>query len=174
MSVRLPVRELSAEAFRPYGRVIDRPGRDHDASGPGWAWWAETVVLEGDGRPWGVGYLDLEPAEPRFDWAERHMRSLESIVPISGTCLVYVAPPEHPDEPDRLPEAERFEVFRVRPGSGVVMGPAVWHGAPLAEGAPARAIVLLLEGTGRLDVTVARFEDEPIEIDNSPNGSQED
>ena len=174
MSVRLPVRELSGEAFRPYGRVIERPGRDRDASGPGWAWWAETVVLDGDGRPWGVGYLDLEPTEPRFDWAERHMRSLESIVPISGTCLVYVAPPEHPDEPDRLPGFERFEVFRVRPGSGVVMDRAVWHGAPLAEGAPAHAIVLLLEGTGRADVTVVRFEDEPVEIDGSQSDQQED
>jgi ureidoglycolate lyase len=167
MSVRIPVRELTAEDFRPYGRVIDRPARDHDASGPGWSWWAETVRLEGDGRPFGVGYLDLVPAEPRFDWAERHLRSLESIVPIDGTCLVYVAPPEHPEEPDRLPDFGRFEVFRVRPGSGVVMDPAVWHGAPLAEGGPARAIVLLLEGTGANDVTVVRFEDAPVQIDGS-------
>jgi ureidoglycolate lyase len=169
MSVRVPVRELTADAFRPYGRLIERPVRDHDASGPGWAWWAETVVLEGDGRPWGVGYLDLEPAEPRFDWAERHMRSLESIVPISGTCLVYVAPPDHREEPERLPDLERFEVFRVPPGSGVVMDQAVWHGAPLAEGGPARAIVLLLAGTGSEDVTVVRFEDSPVEIDGPRN-----
>jgi ureidoglycolate lyase len=172
--VTLPVRTLTSEAFAPYGRVLGRPERSHDAEGPGWQWWAETVVLDGDGRPWGVGYLDLEPTEPRFDWAERHMRSLESIVPISGTCLVYVAPPEHRDDPGRLPGFERFEVFRVRPGSGVVMDRAVWHGAPLAEGAPARAIVLLLEGTGREDVTVVRFEDEPVEIDGSLSDQQED
>jgi ureidoglycolate lyase len=165
MSVRLPVRELGSDAFRPYGRVIERPGRDRDGSGPGWSWWAETVTLEGDGRSWGVGYLDLEPADPRFDWAERHLRSLEAIVPIAGTCLVYVAPPEHPEEPERLPDLERFEVFRVRPGSGVVMDRAVWHGAPLADGGPARAIVLLLEGTGREDVTLVRFEDTPVRID---------
>jgi hypothetical protein len=97
MNVRLPVRELSANAFRPYGRVIERPARDRDASGPGWSWWAETVLLEGDGRAWGVGYLDLEPAEPWFDWAERHMRTAETIVPIEGSCLVYVAPAEHPE-----------------------------------------------------------------------------
>ncbi len=174
MSVRLPVRELSADAFRPYGRVIERPSRAQDASGPGWAWWAETVVLEGDGRPWGVGYLDLEPAARRFDWAERHMRSLETIVPISGTCIVYDAPPEHPEEPGRLPGFERFEVFRVPPGSGVVMDAAVWHGAPLAEGGRARAIVLLLEGTGHEDVTVVRFEDEPVGIDGPRNDQQED
>lgn len=174
MSIRLPVRELSAEAFRPYGRVIERPARGRDASGPGWSWWAETVLLEGDGRPWGVGYLDLEPAEPRFDWAERHMRTAETIVPIAGSCLVYVAPADHPEEPDRLPAFDHFEVFRVGPGSGVVMDPAVWHGAPLAEVGPARAIVLILEGTGREDVTVVRFEDDPVRIVDSTTAPQED
>ena len=161
----LKVQELTTKAFAPYGSVIGLPQRREDATGSGWRWWAETVLLPSDGRPFGVGYLDLEPAAPRFDWAERHLRSLESVVPISGACLLYVAPPEHPEEPDRLPDLDRFEVFRIRPGSGVVMDPAVWHGAPLADGGPARAIVLLLEGTGATDVTLVRFEDTPIEID---------
>jgi hypothetical protein len=50
----------------------------------------------------------------------------------------------------------------------------VWHGAPLAEGGRARAIVLLLEGTGHEDVTVVRFEDEPVGIDGPRNDQQED
>ncbi|MFL5232075.1 MAG: hypothetical protein ACJ8DM_04025, partial [Microvirga sp.] len=57
-----------------------------------------------------------------------------------------------------------FRVFRVPPGTGVVMDRGVWHGAPLADGAPAKAIVLLLEGTGTEDVTVVRFEDGPVTI----------
>jgi ureidoglycolate lyase len=161
----LPVRELTEEAFAPYGRVIRLPDRDRDAGGPGWRWWAETVILEGDGRPWTVGYLDLEPSPPpRFDWAERHLGSLEAIVPIHGGCLVYVGPADHIDEPEHLPPIEDFRVFRVPPGFGVVMDRAVWHGAPLAEDGPAKAIVLLLEGTGREDVTVVRFEDAPVLI----------
>jgi ureidoglycolate lyase len=165
VTVRLPVRELTGDAFRPYGRVVERPSRERDADGPGWSWWAETVVLEGDGRPWGVGYLDLEPSTRSFDWAERHLRTLEAIVPVEGGCLVYVAPPDHLDDPARLPPFERFEVFRVPPGAGVVMDRGVWHGAPLADGGPAKAIVLILEGTGREDVTVVRFEEEPVEIE---------
>ncbi len=160
----LPVEPLTEEAFAPFGRVIRTPERPHDADGPGWRWWAETVVLEGDGRSWGVGYLDLEPAPPRFDWAERHLRSLESIVPVSGSCLIYVGPAEHLDHPDRLPTLADFHVFRLPPGTGVVMDRGVWHGAPLADGAPAKAIVLLLEGTGAEDVTVVRFEDAAVTI----------
>jgi ureidoglycolate hydrolase len=162
--MELPVRTLTREAFEPFGRVIQRPARDHDATGPGWSWWAETHLLHGDGRRWGIGYLDLEPARLRFDWAERHMRTLEAIVPLGGDCLVYVAPPDHPDEPGRLPPFDRFQVFRVTAGSGVVMDPGVWHGAPLADGGPTQAMVLILEGTGQEDVTMVRFEETPVEI----------
>src|SRR3954453_20428298 len=122
----LPVDDLPDHAFAPFGTVVRRPSRPHDATGPGWQWWAETVVLQDDGRPWSVGDLDLEPAAPRFDWAERPLRSQEAIVPVSGRCLVYVAPADNPDEPDRLPPFDAFRVFRVPPGSGVVMNPAVW------------------------------------------------
>ena len=167
----LAVRPLSADAFRPFGRVIEAPGREHDASGPGWRWWAETVTLPTDGRPFGVGYLALEPDRLRFDWAERHMRTVEVIAPLGGDCLVYVGPPENLDEPARLPELHRFQVFRVPAGMGVAMDPGVWHGAPLAHGAPTSAMVLILEGTGAHDVTVVRFEDRPVSIEPGDEGS---
>jgi ureidoglycolate lyase len=162
----LPVRDLTADAFALYGRVIHPPERAQDAQGPGWRWWAETVLLEGDQRPWGVGYLDLEPAPPpRFDWAERHMRTLEAVVPVSGDVIVYVAPAEHLDEPGRGPDLALYEAFRVTSGTGVVLERGVWHGAPLAAGAPAKAIVLILAGTGATDVTVVRFEDSPVHLE---------
>lgn len=160
----LRARALAPDAFSAYGSVIDVPNRREDASGPGWRWWTETVALPTDGRPFAIGYLDLRPAPLRFDWAERHMRSPEVIVPLQGECLVYVGPAEHPDEPPRIPERGRFEVFRVPPGAGVVMRPGVWHGAPLVRAATT-AMVLLLEGTGREDVTVVRFEDDPVGVE---------
>jgi ureidoglycolate lyase len=167
VGVSVAVSALTPDAFEPYGRVITLPDRSHDAAGRGWRWWAETVVLEGDGRSWGIGFLDLTPAPLRFDWAERHLRTLEAIVPVSGDCLVYVAPAEHLDEPERLPALDRFRVFRVRSGFGVVMDRAVWHGAPLADAGPAKAIVLIHEGTGADDVTMVRFP-EPIAVEMDP------
>jgi len=156
---------LDRDAFAPYGRVVALPERPQDAGGPGWRWWAETALLSGDGRPWGVGYLDLRPATPQFDWAERHMRTQEAIFATSGDLLVYVGPADHPDQPDRIPSFDRFRVFRVPPGAGVVMDRAVWHGAPLAPDGPTQALVLIQEGTGRHDVTVVRFPDAPVQID---------
>jgi ureidoglycolate lyase len=168
----LPVTALTADAFRPYGRVIELPSRDQDAAGPGWRWWAETELLPTDGRSFGVGYLDLDPSALGFDWAERHMRTVEAIVPLERECLAYVGPPEHLDEPARMPELEAFQVFRVPPGMGVVMDPGVWHGAPLATVRPTRAMVLILEGTGKHDVTIVRFEDRPVSIAPDDIGSE--
>jgi len=159
----LRVRELTAEAFAAYGRTITVPARGEDASGPGWRWWAEMVSLPTDGRNFGVGYLALSGSPLRFDCTERHMRSVEVVVPLRGECLLYVGPAERPEEPAAIPELERFEVFRLRPGTGVAMDPGVWHGAPLSEG-ESSAMVLLLEGTGANDVTVVRFEDDPVDV----------
>jgi ureidoglycolate hydrolase len=162
--MRLPIQALTSDAFGPFGEVIAQPVRLADATGPGWRWWGETALLAADDRPFGVGYLDLQPADLRFDWAERHMRSAEMLIPAGGDCLVYVGPPDFPDEPGRLPPLERFQVFRVPQGQGVLLRPGVWHGAPLAIDQPLNVVVLLLQGTGSADTSVVRFADTPVKI----------
>ena len=162
--VTIAAEPLTAEAFAPFGTVLRAPSRDADASGPGWRWWAETSLLAGDGRPWSVGWLGLRPTDLRFDWAERHLRSPEAIVATGEDLLVYVGPPDHPEEPERLTALQRFRAFRVPAGAGVLMDPGVWHGAPFTARGATPAMVLLLEGTASRDVTVVRFEDAPVEI----------
>ena len=160
----LAAEPLSAGAFAQFGRLVERPIRRPDATGPGWQWWAETALLPADARSFGIGYLDLRPHAPRFDWAERHMRSVEVVVPLDGDCLAYVGPPEDLEHPERIPSRHRFRVFRIPVGSGIAMEPGVWHGAPLAIDAPVRAIVLLLEGTGANDTVLVQFPDDAVEI----------
>lgn len=162
--MQLQVETLTAEAFAPFGEVIQQPPAPAGATGPGWQWWGETLLMAGDSRPYGVGYLHLEPTAPRFDWAERHMRSAEMLIPAGGACLVYVGPPEHPEQPEQLPELGRFRVFRIEAGQGVLLHPGVWHGAPLADDGPLDVVVLLLQGTGATDTSVVRFEETPVEI----------
>jgi ureidoglycolate lyase len=146
--------------------VIEQPGRTPDALGPGWQWWGEMLHLEGGDRPYAIGYLDLKPAPLQFDWAERHLQSDELLVPLGGDCLVYVAPADYPHEPERLPDFERFKVFRIRQGQAVLLGKGVWHGAPLSIDRPLNVLVVLLHNTGQQDGYVRRFEDRPIMIEN--------
>lgn len=162
--MELPIEPLTAEAFVPFGQVLSQPNKLPNATGPGWQWWGETALLAADERPYGIGYLTLVPADRSFNWAERHMQSAELLIPSGGDCLVYVGPPDHPEEPDRMPTLERFRVFRVRQGEGVLLHAGVWHGAPLAIDQPLNVVVLLLQHTGASDTSVVRFEETPVRI----------
>jgi ureidoglycolate hydrolase len=151
------VEPLTDEAFRPFGQVLARPSAEPNARSRGWSWWAEVVHLPSAGSPYAVGYLDLEPTEPAFDWAECHERAVELIIPLAGDCLVYVAPAG--DEP------RGFRVFRVGAGEGVLLDAGVWHGAPLALERRVVAAVFLVRGTGDDDTILHRFPDSPIRIE---------
>jgi ureidoglycolate hydrolase len=120
--------------------------------------------MTGGDRPYAVGYLDLQPAPLRFNWAERHMLSDELIVPLGSKCLVYVGPSEYLDEPAHLPPLETFRVFWMQPGQAVLVKPGVWHGPPLALEQPLNVLVMLLQNTGKSDTHIVRFEDTPVEI----------
>ena len=163
--MKLASEPLTVEAFRPFGQVIAHPQRTPDAAGSGWRWWSETALLASDSRPYGIGYLDLQPTELRFDWAERHMRSAERLIPAGGDCLVYVGPPDDLEQPDRWPSLDRFRVFRLRQGQGVLLHRGVWHGAPFAIARPLNVVVLLLQGTGSTDTSLVRFGDTPVAIE---------
>lgn len=163
--MKLKIEDLIAESFAPFGEVIDQPARPQDAQGHGWMWWGENYTLAGGDRNYAIGYLDLQPGDLSFNWAERHMHSDELLIPMGADCLVYVGPADHPEEPMHLPSLDRFRVFRLTPGQGVLLHKGVWHGAPMALDKPLNVTVLLLKETGKIDGYVVRFEDTPVLID---------
>lgn len=162
--MKLDVQELTPDAFVAFGDVIQKPLRAPDAQGADWQWWGENSLLPPLRRAYGVGYLAAVPGKRHFDWAERHMHTQEMIIPLTGDCLVYVGPPDHPDRPDHLPALERFRVFRVPQGDAVILKEGVWHGAPLAVNAPVNVMVLLQQATGQDDLHLVRFAESPVEI----------
>ncbi len=156
--MKRPIEELTAEGFAAFGQVIDLPNRAADGGGEGWNWFGRLGAMPRTEAGYSIGYLNLQPpAGVRFDWAERHALTSELLVPTSGECAIHVAPADHPDELERLPELERFRVFRVRHGQAVVLNPKVWHGAPLALGDPLQVVVLLKAGTGSENSSVVQF-----------------
>jgi ureidoglycolate lyase len=147
--MQLAIEELTPDSFASFGRVVDVPDHEPDAMGDPWRWWAQTAVLERAERRYAVGYLQVDPGRGGFDWAERHSESEEMVIPVHGELLLYVAAPEPRD----------FRVFRVRPGQALILAKGVWHGAPLASGESASALVLLAERTGELDTDMVHFEE---------------
>jgi ureidoglycolate hydrolase len=162
MSMELNIRELTSDAFRPYGSVIQQPAFNAEAHGNGWQWWSETAQVPPSESPYSVGWLALQPAALAFDWAEYHLRSKEAIIPLGEECLIYVG------APGAEPVWDAFEVFRIRQGQGVILDEGVWHGAPLATGGPLSTLVLLRQGTGDQDVYKETNPDGPIDIVKRP------
>lgn len=156
----LTLEPLNEATFSPFGKVLSKPAAGAQAKGAGWQWWGEIAALPNDERRWTFGYLALESAPMTIDWAERHLRSPEVVFASDSDVAVYVAP-SGTDEPSLA----ALRVFEVPAGSGVVLAPGVWHGAPFALDGSTSAFVLLLEGTGRDDVTVVRFADTPVSVE---------
>jgi ureidoglycolate lyase len=134
-------RPLSAQAFAPYGDVVEAPAK------PGRAYF-ETSVRNlrpvADPRLWMLTRL---PASPPLEFTslERHQFSSQSFVPIEiGRWIVVVAPHAEQGGPD----VSRVQAFMALPTQGVSYRPDVWHGSLTVLDRPARLCVFMwLDGT---------------------------
>ncbi len=124
-------RPLSAEAFAPFGTVIERRdapdvminaglcGRHHDLARPD--------ILEGDA---GISLFDAEPRTLpyRLEMVERHPLGSQTFLPLYETSFLVIAAPDQDGTPGK-PVA-----FLTAPGQGVQIARNTWHGVltPLA------------------------------------------
>jgi len=123
--MRVFVEPLTAEAFAPFGDVIERPvdfGRRY---------YSRALA---NGRPEAQPSLSLTMTQPVAGLPhtalkmERHEFSSQSFVPIDvARYLVIVAPPDASGRPD----AALMRAFLTRGDQGVTYGMNVWH-HPLA------------------------------------------
>ena len=148
---KIGIKELSLEAFRPYGTFANMINPDAVKIG------AEPVEFFRDMAP-----LDLGCAAAAsfsvcrvlerplvIDATEYHNRCAEGILPLDCDVLIHVGPASPPAEPIPL---GRFEVFRVPRGTFVSLRAGVWHHAPFAwKGRLANVLIVLPERTYAVD-----------------------
>ena len=119
--MRLTVRRLTAEAFAPFGQVI----QTHVAA---IGWRARGAALE-NRRPAAVPHLAVTRLAPtalpvRATALERHPFSSQTFVPTDlSRYLVAVCP----SGPDREPIVERLLAFVADVTLGVNYAPGTWH-----------------------------------------------
>ncbi len=143
----IPIAPLTAEAFAPFGTVIDKASvaprpmnagnarRYHDLA---------AVPVTGEGRRVVIGHVEAEPyALPlRLSLVERHPFGAQAFVPLSpAPFLVAVCPDQdgHPGPP---------LAFLTAPGQGVCYGPGIWHGVLTPLHAPQDFLVIDRGGPG--------------------------
>lgn len=125
MSVQITIQPISAEAFAPYGDLIDcsgdpdaiinlgKCGRYHD-----------RAVMDFDGGRAGLSFFkaELRSLPYEFNLVERHPLGSQAFVPMSEHgFLVIVAPDENGVPGTPL-------AFETEPGQGINFHKGTWHG----------------------------------------------
>ena len=143
--IELPVLELTAERFAPYGSVI--------------------APME-DGVPSGVedAPLDLSAGTPRFyamripargltvTHITRHRRVTQMLASVGGqTWFLAVAPPLAVDDPKAEPALGDISAFRIPGNVGVLLHKGSWHAGPLFEAGEQSFFNLELTDTNVVD-----------------------
>lgn len=143
---RLTTEPLTAEAFAPFGDLIDvlgppdrlinggLCGRHHDLA---------RLSFEGEGRA-GISLFDAQARGLPYllDLVERHPLGSQAFLPLDGVpFLVCVA-----EDAGGVPV--RFRAFLTAPGQGVNILRNTWHGVLAPIGAPGRYAVVDRIGPG--------------------------
>jgi ureidoglycolate lyase len=141
--MRLTARPLTAEAFAPFGEVLEAP------DGPGRAYFDRALA---NLRPAASLSLSLVVKEPiaalplRSTVMERHPFSSQSFIPQdAGRWLVVVAPRA---ADGGGPDMAHAQAFLARGDQGVTYGASVWHHPfSVLDRAARFAVVMWRDGT---------------------------
>ncbi|SRR5258708_3633073 len=126
--VELPVQPLTAEAFKPFGQVLE-PTLDGRLFGPDDA---QLDINRGIPRFY---ILSLKARPAAFRYITRHIRVTQCLASCGGKpWLIAVAPPNDPDNPQAKPDPDRIVAFHVPATLGIKLERSTWHAGPFFSG----------------------------------------
>ncbi|MGP8080933.1 MAG: ureidoglycolate lyase [Dehalococcoidales bacterium] len=164
MSKKVKVKQLTCEAFQPYGSFANMVKPTGPKLGKGF--FRDIVILNlGQASQAAFSVMRVEKREKIINAMECHQHTGEGCMPLDGDILIHVAPASYPQS---VP-LDQIEVFRVPKGTLVVMRPGVWHCAPFADKADAvNVMVVLPERTYANDMFFYKMtREEEIQIEES-------
>ena len=144
--MRIVAEQLTAEAFAPFGDVIDTTGAPDKVINQGLCgrYHDRARLSFGDGRA-GVSLFNAEPrALPcRLEMVERHPLGSQCFIPMTAAPFLVVVAPDAGGAPG-TPQA-----FVTRPGQAVNYHKGTWHGvlAPLCAPGLFAVVDRIGEGT---------------------------
>jgi ureidoglycolate lyase len=155
--IRVHAENLTAEAFAPFGFVIELPC-DGRRTGP-----HNVFADDRPGAKVTTTLIHLKPSlHPRsvID-VERHRHSVQFFLPLSsGRLSVIVFPNDATDKPD----ATGARAFLAGPGQAFGYHPGTWHAGVAAANEPTSVASLLSRNGDASDVVETKL-DRAVEID---------
>lgn len=147
MSRRITARALTAEAFAPFGSVIDKAATDPRPMNAGMARRFHDLAeirVAGEEAQVVIGLVEAQAyAMPlSLSLVERHPLGAQAFVPLNAAPFLVVVCPDEGGKPGR-PQA-----FVTAPGQGVSYAIGTWHGVLTPFGAPQDFVVIDRGGPG--------------------------
>jgi ureidoglycolate lyase len=145
MTRTLVAQPLTAEAFAPFGEVLDTSGDPDRIINQGLCGrYHDRARLDfADGRA-GISLFDAEPRSLpyRLDMVERHPDGSQAFLPMTLAPFLVIVAPDEGGRPGR-PRA-----FLTAPGQGINLARGTWHGVLTPLSAPGLFAVVDRIGPG--------------------------
>jgi ureidoglycolate lyase len=134
----IPILELTAENFAPYGTLLEPKPNATIERGDITYWHAQADLsgLEHDGV---LSFLHAFKREPILEDIERHLHTPEAFIPLEGESLMVVGAPGELD----LSSLRAFKLDHTR---AVLLHAGTWHWAPYPI-TPTSSFVLILRAS---------------------------
>lgn len=127
---RIKAQELTAEGFRPYGTVIERPIDDKNTIAEDrYTYWPSVGTFHTTTKEVLIGITRLFMRPFRTCVLERQMETESIMLPLTGDILLLVAKNKSMD-PEEIVNYKEAEAFIIRNGKGVVFNPGIWYWTP--------------------------------------------
>jgi len=152
----IQVRELSATAFAPYGRLIGAPDRPPDVSRENLDWWGGLYDLDFPDTA-SLGLLAIRRSSFELTMMERHVRAAEVFIPIKGVGVLVFAPPLRKDTGEDGPDMSQAVAFIVDGSKGLVIERGAWHNPGFAITASLEFILTVRKHTAD-DVEIIKID----------------
>ena len=152
-SDKLKVKELSLEAFAPYGTFANMIHPTTPKIGKEPVEFFRDMVRQdlGGAAMASFSVCRVLPRPSVIDVTEFHTACGEVNLPLDGDVLIHVGPAT----PNGIVPLKKFEVFRVPQGTIISLHPGVWHHAPFSTTDKAvNTLVVLPERAYANDCTV--------------------
>ena len=112
---------LDAEAFAPFGEILDLQDSEPVFQNPGLRSWRIGYEAEGATE---LMVIEFDEIPMTFDRIERHHEVSQCFLPLKGRTMVMVVAPKTGVD---APSAYSLRAFLVGPHQGILLHRSVWH-----------------------------------------------
>ena len=146
------VKDVTLENFAAYGNLIDSANKTADAASAVFDYWDGLGEVKAEGKV-SFGMVRSHPGPLVATNLERHLKTSETLIPMTGEITLVVAAATESAAADLSSAA----AFKVPQGKAVTLKPGTWHYVPMHADKEVKTMVVFRAGTPGDDLLVDDF-----------------